>query len=76
MAFQRLVEPFQGEGAVHPFTHKGARPSPDRNVSRVQEFFDDNPDAHVRGAAESLRMSFGKVWTILRKKLHWKPYRP
>ena len=51
---------------LHP---QGARPTPNRDVSRVQEFFDDNSNAHVRGAAESLGLSFGKVWTSLRKKL-------
>ena len=54
MAFQCLVEHFQSKGAVHPFAPQGERPTPDRNVSRVQEFFDDNPGAHVRSEAESL----------------------
>ena len=33
-----------------------------------------NPTPDPAGARKG--MSFAKVWTILRKKLHWKPYRP
>ena len=46
------------------------------DVSSVKTFFEDNPDSHVRSAAEQLGLSVGKVWTTLRKKLSWKPYRP
>ena len=75
-AFQRLIERFATEGSVHPIASPGTRSTPDGDVDRVRKFFDEHPDSHVRGAAEQLGISIGKVWTILRKKLKWKPYRP
>ena len=74
--FHRLIERFETVGAVLLLTTPGQAPTPDVDVSRGKTFSEDNPDSHVRGAAERLGLSFGKVWTILRKKLNWKPYRP
>ena len=65
-AFLRLVERFETAGAVHLLTAQGPGSNPDGDVSRVRWYFDDNPDCHVRGAAEQSGMSFGNVWTSAR----------
>ena len=46
------------------------------DITRVKEFFNRRPKAHIRLASDQLGMSIGKVWNILRKSLKWKPYRP
>ena len=46
------------------------------DITRVKQFFRRRPKAHIRLASDQLGMSFGKIWTILRKNLNWKPYRP
>ena len=75
-AFKRLVQRFETSGATRPLTPRGRTAETAEEVERVKTFFQAHPDAHVRKASQDLGMSFGKVWTILRKKLHWKPYRP
>ena len=75
-AFHRLVRRFKMTGSLRPITSPGrAQPTADE-VKKVEQFFTKNPTAHVREASRQLRMSFGKVWRILRKTLKWKPYRP
>lgn len=73
--FRRLIQRFQGTGATRPITPPGPPEVSEEEVRRVRSFFEDDPDAHVRQAAVSLGISFGKVWRILRKKLKWRPYR-
>lgn len=75
-AFQRLVTRFDASAAVRPPTPPGPNAATDEDVERVKEFFETHPETHVREASENLGMSYGKVWLILRKKLHWRPYHP
>ena len=68
-AFKRLVQRFETSGATRPLTPRGRTAETAEEVERVKTFFQAHPDAHVRKASQDLGMSFGKVWTILRKKL-------
>lgn len=36
----------------------------------------EKPKVHIRSIVETLGISFGKIWTILREKLKLKAYRP
>ena len=80
MAFRRLTERFIASGQTQPQAFKGSRPAlTDESVERVREFVRRNPRKKalsVRQIANSLGISFGTVWRILRKKLMWYPYKP
>lgn len=80
LSFQRLVKRFQETGATRPVVPPGRGPTTtsdkEVHVEKVKSFFNEHPKAHVRQASEQLGMSYGKVWTVLRRNLGWKPYRP
>ena len=42
----------------------------------MRVFLEANPKAHIKDMVEVVGMSFGNVWTILRKKLKLKAYKP
>ena len=62
LAFKRLVQRFKESGSVRPVQTPGRAPLPPDDVRRVNQFFTEHPKAHIRLAATSLGMSFGKVW--------------
>ena len=75
-AFRRIIKRFKDSGSVRPIVSPGRLSPTTEEVKKVEDFFKERPQAHVRLAAEHLGMSFGKVWKILRKNLKWRPYRP
>ena len=69
----------------HIFLKTAARQTPagkypdfskEDDIQRVEQFFKNQPKAHIRGAVTELNMSFGKIWTILREDLKFSAYRP
>ena len=77
-AFQRLVRRF-GEtggvtGACKPDEFRFTARTPE-NVQKVKDLFEESPMTSLREATEKLQLSFGNVWRIMRKGLHWKPYK-
>ena len=73
---QRVVDRFLTTGSVNPSSPPGLPPTLEGDITRVKNYFDRNPRAHLRAAMVDLDMSIGKVWRILRKNLKYKPYRP
>ena len=74
--FKRLLKRFDKTGGVtgqHGEPVLAAR-TPE-NVKRVRDFFEEDGRRSVREATRELDLAFGTVWTILRKDLHWRPYR-
>ena len=78
MAFSRLISRFEKDAAIRPQAPSGTSPTYDRkqDCQKVKMFFRNKKKAHIREASQTLNMSVGKIWTILRKDLGWKPYRP
>lgn len=75
MAFSRVANRLKTFGNTHTQQPPG-RPVCSREViERVAHFFQENDQATVRIAAEDLHLSYGTVWTILRKKLKWRSYK-
>ena len=72
-SFKRLLERFETDTAVRSIKPAGKSPA---EVNRVKEYFKVNKQNHIRQAVQDLGFSFGKIWTILRKNLGWKAYRP
>lgn len=75
-AFHRVVDRFKTDASVRPKISPGSPPMSDDDIRRVKSFFTRNKKAHIRQAVQDLNLSFGTVWTILRKKLQWKAFRP
>ena len=78
-AFARLVHRFDASGGVtgRGQTEEDRRTAlTDENIRRVEEYFTNNEKNSIRTAAEDLDLCYSTIWTILRKSLHWKPYRP
>ena len=78
MAFWRLISRFKTDVAIRPKTPTGTSPALDRNrdIQIVRSFFRNRRRAHIREASHVLNLSYGKIWSILRKDLGWRPYRP
>ena len=74
--FQRVIDRFLKTASASPNVHPGSNPTSQQSIQVVKDFFDRNPKAHIRQAVEELDMSFCSVWTILRKKLKFRPHRP
>lgn len=80
-AFHRLITRFLKSGDIHPALKKeeintGRIPFTDQGVEKVKSFFTDHEKSHIREAVNELGLCFGTIWTILRKVLKWKAYRP
>ena len=75
-AFARVVKRFDRTGGVTG-VHIGSNPfvSTPENVSRTEAYFTANPTASIPKASRDLDIAVTSLWFILRKKLHWKPYR-
>ena len=77
-AFHRVVTRFL-DSKGHTRTRKPPGPitstSPD-DIERVKNYFEASPRSSIRTAAAILHMSYSKVWSILRLKLKWNPYKP
>ena len=57
-AFERLVMRFETSRATRPLTSRRRTAGTAEEVERVKEFFEDQPNAHVRKASVDLEMSF------------------
>ena len=75
-AFKRVIDHFLQTASVRPQVPVGKSPLAPEEIEAVKTFLAANPKAHIRSMVEALGMSFGKIWTILRKKLKLKPYKP
>ena len=74
MCFKRTIDNFLGTASVRPQVPVGKKPLAPEDVEAVRTFLAENPKFHIRDMVEPLVMSFGKIWTILRKKLKLKAY--
>ena len=78
-AFYNVKKRLQERGSAHPQSR-----NPRKNVSeddkevieKVKQFFHKKKSASIREASITLKIGYGTVWKILRKKLNWKFYRP
>ena len=76
MIFQRVIDRFLQSASVRPAIPAGAPPTSEDDLKKVKDFLEANPKAHIREMVAPLEMSYGQIWTILRKKLKLRPYRP
>ena len=80
MAFKRLVDRFQMTGNISPAKPQGRSATPGELVEKVRQlvkpFQEKRQSISASTIAKHLQTSTTTVWRILRKKLHWKPYRP
>ena len=74
-AFTRVLKRLHQNGSSLTRTPKGRPPTDLNQIQNVKQFFEENPEAHIREASETLQLSTGTIWNILRKKLKWKSYR-
>ena len=72
-AFLNLINRFSESSSLRPVSPPGKVEVSVDDITRVKEFFNRRPKAHIRLASDQLGMSIGKVWNILRKSLKWKP---
>lgn len=81
VAFQRIIGRFHSTlGHVRPAVPKGRPPISEETVDAVRQYlapFVERKEAvSLRLIAESLHISISTVWRVLRKRLHWYPYKP
>ena len=75
-AFKRVLQRFGVSGgttgmkAVPVFAAR----TPE-NVAKVAAFFEEDYRRSISEAVNELNLAFSTIWRILRKDLHWKPYR-
>lgn len=78
-AFLRLVKRFDESGGItgRAKTLEDRRTAlTEENIQRVEDYFTNNEKNSIRTASEDLDLCYSTIWTILRKSLHWKAYRP
>ena len=81
MAFKRLVERFIAtQGTLHPAVPIGRPPLSEETVALVKGFVKgcQRRRESVSNAviAAELNLSWSTVWRVVRKVLHWYPYKP
>ena len=77
MALKRRIERFEQSGGHS--RHKsppGRDPTSQEDISALENFFLANKKSHLAEASRELNMAKFKIWTILRKILNWKAYKP
>ena len=78
-AFYRLIQRFSETGGV---TGKGKADEDRRtavteeNIQIVEDYFTQNEKKNIREASDDLDLCYSTIWTILRKSLKWKAYKP
>jgi len=78
-AFQRLIKRFEESGGVTgrgPLDEQRRTAVTEENIGAVEAYFTDDPKSSIRNAADDLDLTYCTIWTILRKSLKWKAYRP
>jgi hypothetical protein len=78
-AFSRLVKRFDETGGVtgRTKTDEARRTAvTEENIQRVEEYFTENKKNSIREASDDLDLTYSTIWTILRKSLKWKAYKP
>ena len=79
-AFKRLIKRFIEEGEVKPQLPGGRPPLSEETVEEVRNFLlpyqQQQVSISISFITHSLNLSYGTVWTILRKKLKLFPYKP
>ena len=76
LAFRRILDRFKNHATVKPQqATTGKRIITEQEVQRVKrvkKYFEDQPEAHIRQAVDTLQLSYGTIWRILQKELKWK----
>ena len=78
-AFSRLVQRFSETGGVtgRSKTDEDRRTAvTEENIKIVEDYFTENEKKSIREASDDLGLTFSTIWTILRKSLKWKAYKP
>ena len=77
-AFRRVVANFDKTGSVNNQTPPGQQKFQriDENVQQVRQMLRSKDGLSVRYIADHLDLSYGTVWRILRKDLHFYAYKP
>ena len=74
--FKRIVDRFDQTGGVTLLCREPIFLGRTKeNIDKVEAFFEEDQQRSIRQATRELNLAFGTIWNILRKDLHWKPYR-
>ena len=77
-SFKRVVDRFSLTGSVHHQKPAGRPVSQicEENIARVKEMVEEDNTISIRYMVDHLNLSYGTIWTIMRKKLDLFPYKP